>query len=319
MSLKTLSRYANQFSMGLNSGLPLDRLLKTLSRTAPTRQMRAASRQMKESIGAGSTLTQAYEKYNRIFPEFFTRMIQVGESTGHLEQAVASVASYYDRRYAIAREVKRELIPIVGYFGLLIVAIQFVLYIIGDMVTLRTSGDVLAWGLLLVMVVWASYYFSRPVRDGVHSALFYVPLIQRLVRKFSLAKFTEAMGFAWGAGMDVTTAVNLAAESAGNPVFRKRALRARDYIERGDTVSQALQKTGVFPFEAIQIFEVGEETGRLHESMGNVAKLAREQATETLRLTLVLGIRAIYTLGVIYIGFVIIRLYMTVYGGLLGR
>jgi type II secretory pathway component PulF len=319
MSLKTVSRYANQFSMGLNSGLPMDRLLTTLSRTAPTRQMRAATREIKESIGGGSTLAQAFEKHTRIFPEFFTRMIQVGESTGHLEQFAASIASYYERRYAIAREVKRELIPIVGYFGLLIVGIHFVLYIIGDTVALRTSADVLAWSILLVMGIWAAYYFSKAVRNAVHSALFHVPLIERLVRKFCLARFSETMEFAWGAGMDVTTAVNLAAESAGNPAFRKRALRAREYIERGDTVSQALQKTGVFSFEAIQLFEVGEESGRLHESMGNVAKLAREQATETLRLTLVLGIRAIYTLGVIYIGFVIIRLYMTVYSGILGR
>jgi type IV pilus assembly protein PilC len=305
--------------MGLNSGLPLDRLLETLSRTAPTPLMRAASRQIKESVGAGSTLTQAFEKHPRIFPEFFTRMILVGERTGRLEQVAASIASYYERRYAIAREVKRELIPIVGYFGLLIVAIHFVLYIIGDRVALRTSADVLAWSILLVLGIWAAYYFSAAVRDGVHSALFYIPLIERLVRKFCLARFTEVMELAWGAGMDATTAVTLAAEGAGNPVFRNRALRAREHIERGETVSQALQKTGVFPFEAIQLFEVGEETGKLHESMGNVAKLAREQATETLRLTLVLGIRALYVLGIIYIGFVIIRLYMTVYSGILGR
>ena len=305
--------------MGLNSGLPIDRLLKTLSRTAPTQQMRRASLQMKESIAAGATLTQAFEKHDRIFPEFFTRMIQVGENTGHLEQVAARTASYYERQYEIAREVKGELIPILGYFALLIAAIHSVLYIIGDRVALRTSADVLAWSLLFLMAIWAAYYFSRGVRDAVRSALFYIPLIERLVRKFCLARFGETMEFAWGAGMEVTTAVNLAAESAGNPVFRKRALRAREHIERGDTVSQALEKTGVFPFEAIQVFEVGEETGRLHESMGNVAKLAREQATETLRLTLVLGIRIIYVLGIICIGFVIIRMYMKVYGGLLGR
>jgi type II secretory pathway component PulF len=319
MSLRNISNYAKQFSTTLNAALPINRALETLARTAPTRQMRSASREVNKSISAGSTLTQALEKQSHVFPDFFIKMIHVGESTGRLEHVAASLASYYEKRYEIAREARRELYPILAYFSLLLVALLFVLYIIGDLATLRTSADVAAWTLLIGMTLWAAYYFSRSFRQAMGTALFHIPFVHRLVRKFCLSKFCEGMELAWGAGMEVRTAITLSAEAAGNAAFRKRVLRARNSIEHGALVSQALQKTGVFPFEAVQIFTVGEETGKLHESMKNVARLAREQATEQLRLTLVLGIRAIYVVGILYIGFVIISFYSRIYSGLLGR
>ncbi len=319
MSLRNTSKYARQLSTTLNAALPIDRALATLARTAPTRQMRRASRDVNDSIAAGSSLTQAFDKHSQLFPEFFRKMIHVGESAGRLENVAESLASYYEKRYQIAREARRELYPILAYFSLLIIAIHCVLYIIGDLVTLRTSTDVLAWALLLSMAVVAAYHFSRGFREAVGTALFHIPLVQRLVRKFCLSKFCEGMDLAWGAGMDVRTAITLSAEASGNAAFRKRALRARDFIEQGDLVSDALDKTGVFPYEAIQVFIVGEETGKLHESMRNVANMTREQAAEQLRLTLVLGIRAIYVLGILYIGMVIVSFYMRIYGGLLGR
>ena len=318
MSLKNIFNYAKQFSTTLNAGLPINRVLETLARTAPTRQLRAVSKKVNQSIESGATLAQAFEKHDRVFPDFFRKMIHVAESTGRLEQVAASLSEYYEGRYAVSRAARQELYPVVGYFALLMAAVLFIEWILGGAAALKNYTDILAWVILVGMAVWGAYFFSSGFRDAVGSLLFHAPFVQRLVRKFCLSKFCEGMQLASEAGLDVREGISLSAEGAGNAAFRKRALRARESIDKGCSISEALEKTGLFPFEAMQMFIVGEQTGKLHEAMGHVSKLAREQAVTNLRLTLVFAIRGLYVLIIIYIGFVVVSFYSRIYSGILG-
>jgi len=261
---------------------------------------------MNQSIGAGSTLTQAFEKHSRVFPEFFTKMIRVGETTGRLEQVAASLSSYYEQRYDIARTARHELYPILAYFGLLMGAILVIESIKNPTAALEKYSETLPWVILAGMAVWAAYYFSQGFRDALGRLLFHVPFVNRLARKFSLSKFCEGMRLASEAGLDVNAAIKLSAEGAGNAAFRKRVLRACDHIEKGASISESLERTAVFPLQALQMFTVGEETGKLHEAMGHVSKHARGEALAALRTALVLGIRALYVLLLIYIAFKVV-------------
>jgi len=318
MSLKTIFNYTNQLSTSLNAALPIDRVLEVLARTAPTRQLRAASRDMKKSIASGSTLTQAFERHRHLFPDFFTKMIGVGEHTGKLEDVTKSLASYYEQRYEISRALRKELFIILPYFAVLMLLVLFVERILRGPAALQGYLDVFGWIALIAVALFAAYYFSFGFRNAVGAALFHLPFIGRLVKKLALSRFSEGMRLASEAGLDIGSTIRLSSESSGNFVFRKRALRAAEYIEKGSSISEALDKTGVFPFEAIQMFIVGEETGKLHESMGHVSRLAREQALFNLHVTMVLGVRALYVCGVLYVAFKIVSFWSAIYGGLLG-
>jgi len=318
MSLKNIFHYAKQFSTSLNAGLPVNRVLETLARTAPTKRLRTTSVEVNRSIGSGSTLSQAFEKHGRILPDFFTKMISVGESTGRLEDVTSSLSSYYEQRYAIARAVRGELYPIVFYLGFLMLLILSIEWLTGGAAALEGYADTTAWGLLAAMAVWATYHFSRGFRDALGSLLLHFPLVNRLVRKLCLSKFCEGMKLASESGLDIGTAIRLSAEASGNAAFRKRTQGALEHIEKGSSISEAMERTGVFPFEAIQMFTVGEETGKLHEAMGHVSKLAREEALQTLRVTMVLGVRAIYTLGILYCAYRVLRFWAAYYHGILG-
>lgn len=315
MSLKNTFHYTKQLSTCLNGGLPINRVLDVLARTAPTRQLRAVSSAVKQSISSGSTLTQAFEKHGRILPDFFTRMISVGERTGRLEEVTSSLSSYYEHRYATSRTVKKELYPIVVYFGVLMLLILVIERIMGGPEALGRYTDALAWVAMGGMAVWGAYYFSGGFRDAIGSLLFHLPFVGRLVRKLCLSRFSEGMRLASETGLDISSAIKLSSESSGNPAFRKCALRASEYIEKGSSISESLEKTGVFSFAAIQMFTVGEETGKLHEAMGHVSKHAREEALTTLHLTMVLGVRAFYILGVLYFAYKILSFWSKIYGG----
>jgi len=315
MSLKNIFYYTKHFSTSLNAGLPINRVLDVLARTAPTRQLRTLSSDVKESIGSGSTLAQAFEKHGRILPDFFRNMMRVGERTGRLEEVARSLSSYYEERLSTSRSVKKELYPIVVYFGILMALVVFINWFTGGAAAVQRFADGLAWVAMAGMVVWAAYYLSRGFRDAAAKMLFHLPFVGRLVTKLCLSRFTEGMRLSSETGLDICSAIKLSSESSGNPAFRKRALRASDYIEKGSSISEALEKTGVFSFEAIQMFIVGEETGKLHEAMGHVSKHAREEALTTLHLALMMGVRAFYVLGILYFAYKIVTSWSKIYGG----
>jgi type II secretory pathway component PulF len=317
MSLKNISNYSKQLSTTLNSGLSIDRVLETVSRTAPTKRMRTVSREIKQSIDSGSTLTQAVEQYPRTFPDFFRQAIHVGERTGKLEHVAASLSSYYEQRYAIARKVRAELYPILAYAALLIGMVVLIEFITGGKPAVMGLVDLLAWPVLAAMALWSAFYFSQGFRSALGSVLFHIPFVGRFVRKFSLSKFCEGLQLGLEAGVDVRTAITLSADASGNAAFRKRALRALEKIEQGATLSDSLAGTGVFPFDAVQMFIVGEETGKLPQSMAHVANLTREQATESLHLTLILGIRFVYLLVMIGMAIRVVSFYTRLYSGIL--
>lgn len=321
MSLKTIYNYTSQLSTCLNGGLPINRVLDVLARTAPTRQLRAVSNEVKESISSGSTLTQAFEKHGRILPDFFTKMISVGERTGRLEEVTSSLSSYYEYRYETSRTVKKELYPIVVYFAVLMALVVFIGWVSASTpenrkAVLQRYTHALAWIAMGGMALWGAYHFSQGFRDAIGSLLFHLPFVGRLVRKLCLSRFSEGMQLASETGLDIGSAIKLSSESSGNPAFRKRALRASEYIEKGSSISEALEKTGVFSFEAIQMFTVGEETGKLHEAMGHVSKHAREEALTTLHLTMVIGVRLFYILGVLYFAYKVLSFWTSYYQGI---
>lgn len=318
MSTKNIFYYTKQFSTGLNAALPINRVLETLLRTAPTRALRAASREINRSIESGTTLAQAFQRHSNVFPDFFIRMIEVGEKTGRLEQVAAGLSSHYEERLQTARAVRRELYPIVAHLSVLMALVGFIGWLLEGVAALTGYADAGAWLVLVVAAVWAAYNFSRWFRDAVGAGWFHFPFVRRLVLKFCVSKFCEAMRMSLEAGSDIGAAITLSAESSGNSAFRKRAMRALEHIEKGASISESLDKTGLFPFDVVQMLIVGEEAGKLHEAMGHVAKLAREQATENLRLTLVLGIRGLYVAVLLYVAFMVVSFYMRIYGGILG-
>ena len=50
-----------------------------------------------EDVQGGMLLSEAMDKHNRIFPDFFRSMVKVGELSGHLDLVFTSLADYYEK------------------------------------------------------------------------------------------------------------------------------------------------------------------------------------------------------------------------------
>jgi type II secretory pathway component PulF len=105
-------------------------------------------------------------------------------------------------------------------------------------------------------------------------------------------------------GMVFARAVHIARRATRNQVFRDALRACETAVERGQDIAPALKDTGAFPRVVVQIFAVGQHSGRLEEMLDRLATdYDRQLATTSQRLTAVLEPILILLL-VILVGFI---------------
>lgn len=101
--LKTeISRLMRTLSLLLSSGMPITPALDISVSIVGNEILKSDVRKFKEQIAGGSSLSASL-KSSRLFPEFVTNIISVGEEIGSLEKSLLRIAEDYER------EVDRKL------------------------------------------------------------------------------------------------------------------------------------------------------------------------------------------------------------------
>ena len=91
-----LSRFATVLAMMYTSGIRVVDAIRLTEDVVGNVVVRDALRQVREQIGEGRNLTQAFHSVG-IFPPLVLRMLRVGESTGNLDTALLNVSYFYTR------------------------------------------------------------------------------------------------------------------------------------------------------------------------------------------------------------------------------
>jgi len=90
-------RFARTLSLLVKAGISVDRALALSANTLANRRLRAAVQAAAaETVRQGATIADGFKRRSEI-PEFVTNMVAVGEESGHLDEALSEVASFYQR------------------------------------------------------------------------------------------------------------------------------------------------------------------------------------------------------------------------------
>jgi type IV pilus assembly protein PilC len=96
-----VSRFARTFSTLTRSGVPVLASLEIVERTIGNDVISRAVKESQSSISAGATIADPLAK-SGVFPLMVTRMIDVGEKTGSLDELLAKIAEFYDQQVEAA-------------------------------------------------------------------------------------------------------------------------------------------------------------------------------------------------------------------------
>ena len=114
-------------------------------------------------------------------------------------------------------------------------------------------------------------------------------MVGPLACKLAAARFSRTLGSLLDNGVSMLPAMGIVKNVVGNVIIAEIVEHAGTEVGKGQSLSKTLDAGKVFPPMAIQMIQVGEQSGNLEEMLNKVADVfEREVETSVMRLTALL-------------------------------
>jgi len=163
-------------------------------------------------------------------------------------------------------------------------------------------------GLLYVAVV--------AVRRGliwtrwVQRCVLGLPAVGKPLQTLALARLTWSIYLTMNAGMEIRRALKLSLRSTRNARYTDQIDRIDASIAEGSSIYEAFSLAGAYPADFLNSLAVGEESGKVVESMAALARQYRDRAQTALAALTALAGFAVWGIVALLIITLIFRLFM---------
>ena len=335
--------FTHQFATLIRAGVPLLECLDILGTEVDNRAWQPIVSRIRTEVEQGALLAQALGHFPTIFHEFYRRMVEVGETTGRLDESLSQLAGYLEKQ----AKLRAKIVSALTYPALLVtVAMMVFVFLLIWVVPLFSGlfqefGESLPWltqmvldlsnalrthalvfvGLLGILVLGSRVILantkSRQVMDDI---VFRLPLLGTMFRKSAIVRFARTLGFLVRRGVPLLSGLSVAATVTGNSVMEHSILNVATEVQDGKPLSETLRASGAFPPMVTQMIKVGESTGSLDTMLEKIADLFEQEVDRVIaRLTAVLEPSVIVVVGS-GIALVVIAMYLPIFsiGTLIG-
>ncbi|GAB4146709.1 MAG: type II secretion system inner membrane protein GspF [Planctomycetota bacterium] len=341
LSTKRLVAFTQSLQGALGAGVPLLTVLEAMREQEEDPEIEAMIARLAERIGSGESLAEAMKGWPRAFPPVLRAMVHAGEQSGSLPSVLESVCSFLEWRLSVSGTIRQALIyPIViavaGY-GLLLLLLGFVLPRLGGIIS-KMGAELPAASRVLVdlsgfvsnhvpaILGWTAALVAGMVllirsdagKGALGAVLSRLPVAGRVVRMLATAQLCRSLGVLLRSGLTVPHALELSAESVSEAGTRKAVLRAREAILGGHKITDSLGRIGLFPPLALSMVRVGEDSGKLPETLEHLSGVYDRETKEAVKRGLSL-LEPIFTVALgLIVGGVAVLVITTIYSSMRG-
>ena len=296
ISTTQLYGLCGRMATSLEAGIDARRAWKREAEQARGRSAATFS-DIASTLGSGGSLTDALAENADCFPPLFLQMVEIGEAVGKLPTVFRRLADHYENRIRLRRLFLAGITwPTVQFIAAILI-VGFLIWILGAIAQTRgpAAYDILGLGLtgnrglLIYIAFWittcsltAVLFFL--IRHGLFKyaplerAIFRLPGLGRCLSTICLARFSWSLGLLVESGMDIRRIVPYAFDATGSCFFMQHQREVSSALQQGEELSVALLSTGIFPSDFLDPLQVGEQTGRLDETMLRIAEHYEERA-----------------------------------------
>ena len=294
ITLTDLSLFSRQMYTLLKAGVPIMQALRGLRDSTQNPALAKVIIGISESLDTGLDLTSAMRRHPQVFSSLYVNMVQVGETTGSLQEVFLQMTVYLERE-----KDTRDRIKSATRYPIFVVAAIFMAMFIINLFVIPTFAKVYAgfkielpwatkiliassnftvayWPVILMTIITAifaiRYYIRTPEgRYRWHKMKLGIPVVGKVIYKATLGRFSRALAVMMKSGVPLVQGMTVVSRAVDNDYISERIVQMRDGVERGETISRTAAATGMFPSLVIQMISVGEDTGSVDELMFNVA------------------------------------------------
>ena len=276
-------------------------------------------------IKSGEDLASAVESHGRFFPDLFSDMVQVGEQTGSLPEVLKSLANHYEHNIRLRSDFINRITPSIIQLWIAVFVVAGLIFILGFIS--QSTGfeiDILGWGLLgtpgaltwlgfwamgatTVFIAYVMLTRSLAGAKTIHRALMQIPVVGRCMQDLAIARFSWAFHLTQGAGMAIDPSIESSMRATSNGAFIGATDQVILDVNNGSSLTDALERTLLFPVDFIQAVDVGEVSGTVPEALDRLGPQFEENARRSMQaMTAAFG-WAIWSCVAVFIIFIVFK------------
>lgn len=305
--LQELATFTQQLANLLKSGMPLTVALNSMTHLETKGIPSDVSRQLRQDVIEGKSLSDSMARQPRVFSELFVNMVRAGEQSGALVDVLRRLGAHYERFAEVQSKFISALIYpcVVASVGVAVI-IFFVTVMLPKFMTIFDGmndklpastqlvislSDFFAnyWWMmgLMVVAVWVilNRYSATPAgRRTIDRWKLSAPVFGKVVRLNLFGQFCRTLSTLLSNGVPVLTALKISESIIPNLVLKEAIAKTREDVTDGKTIAQPLARSKVFPQLMIDLIRIGEDTGDVPGALENLAGTYENELSIQLRV-----------------------------------
>lgn len=327
--------FTKQLANLLKAGIQLGEALEIIGKLYKESGFKNIILDITRLLKGGSSFSSALEKYPEFFDDTYISMIKAGEESGYLSLICSRLAVNLEDKHRLCTFISISMIyPVILIIISILALLVILLYVLPKFIAiydayeqslplptyilLSISAFIRNNYIYLIIVITGLilgvkfYSKSSTGRKKIDNLKLNMPVSGSLYRKLAVSRITGTLAVLLDNGVPLLKSLKIIKDVTGNVVYRKALEKISLAAERGITLSQAFDNSGVFPDMVVYLIGVGEQTGELAEMLKELGQTMTEEYKEELEKYLKLFEPVILLIMGLAIGFMVFAMLLPV-------
>jgi type IV pilus assembly protein PilC len=330
-----LVNFTRQLATMINAGLPLSSALSILQEQSNPAMASVVTKVLKDVEG-GKSLAGALQEHPDIFNRVYVQLVRAGEAGGVLDNVLRRLADTLEKQKDFRAKTKSAMIyPVIVLVAMVVVAFIMMVFVMPQLTQMYQEFEaelplptkvlisvsnfmaqfwwVFIGGTIAAVLGLRTWSKTEQGEKAIDQFILKLPVVGVLRKKLVLTEFSRTLALLITAGVSLLESLDIVSEALDSISFREVISQAKDEVEKGVSLSQALEVHDIFPPILPQMVSVGEETGRIDEILEKLSEYYEKESEYAVKnLTTMMEPMIMIILGV-GVGFMAISIIMPIY------
>lgn len=285
-----------QLAVMTNAGISIYDSLSEIAKSTTDENLKFVFNKLAEDINSGHSLSKSMENFHFELGHLTIAMVQLGEKTGNLDEALYSLADMLEEIRANYIKFKKAMAYPRNVMIAMAVAFTILIsYVVPNfknmfeklnaelplptLILLKLEHIFNTYGLYILAVLFISFTILKylidnykHIRYGWHKILLKTYLIKNIIMFSTLSRFTLVFSELVRAGIPILEALDTTISMIDNLPLKTKLSSVRVAVEKGSALHKGLKETNLFENMIIQMISAGEDSGTLDNMVKKVAQ-----------------------------------------------
>ena len=338
LNVKAFTVMCSQFAIILRSGIPIGRTVELIADKTTDKPLKKMLQSVSEDVESGRSLSASFEERGaKLLPPTFVETIRAGEESGNIDKAFETMHVHFDKQVKMGQRVKSALAyPAFVFVVAIVVVIVLMVKVVPTFLAIFDSYDaelplptkiligmsnffrdnILIMTIIAVVFALIYKFYSNTENGRLNLARLSMklPVYGNIVNLSAASEFANTMSTLLGSGLPLTKAITITAKTLNNYHISQEVGKLTAKLEEGHALCPSMREAEILPDILVDMVGVGEETGELEQTLHTIAgyydaelEVAIDDAMAKLEPAIL-----VFLAG--FAGFIVIAIYMAMFG-----